>query len=533
MSTLGTCDQPEGATERPGGTTERPITIAVLAMGGEGGGVLADWLVALGEAEGYAAQMTSVPGVAQRTGATIYYIELFKPAHAGERRVPVLAMMPAPGEVDVVIASELMEAGRAVQRELVSVERTTLITSTHRVYSMTEKMAMGDGRVDSGQLLRAVHASARRLVAADFAELARQAGTVISAPLFGALAGAAVLPFSRSAFEATIRASGVGVQASLAAFVTAFERTTAGDRAAAVDQAMSGDPTTMEAATATTREVNAQADPLARLGKDLRGFARRLAQEFPAAVHETLIHGLVRLADYQDTEYASTYLDRLQPLVATAKLEPELLEETARHLALWMSYEDTIRVADLKTRSARFERVAREQRLTGAQLLEIREFMHPRVEEFADTLPAGLGRWLLSSHWLRARLAASTRKGRVVATHSMTGFLMLYLIGGLRRWRRGTLRFANEDALIREWLDTIVGLSRTDWQLALEVARLQRLVKGYGDTHARGTRNYRRILQRLPQLQSQANAAARVRELTHAALADETGVSLDQLLTTH
>ena len=49
----------------------RPIGIAILAMGGEGGGVLADWIVDMAEHEGYPAQSTSVPGVAQRTGTTI------------------------------------------------------------------------------------------------------------------------------------------------------------------------------------------------------------------------------------------------------------------------------------------------------------------------------------------------------------------------------------------------------------------------------------------------------------------------------
>ena len=58
-------------------TTQQPIKIAILAMGGEGGGVLADWIVDMGEANGWYAQTTSVPGVAQRTGATIYYVELF------------------------------------------------------------------------------------------------------------------------------------------------------------------------------------------------------------------------------------------------------------------------------------------------------------------------------------------------------------------------------------------------------------------------------------------------------------------------
>src|ERR1035438_5846568 len=122
-----------------GDSRPRAITIAVLAMGGEGGGVLADWIVDVAERASYHAQTTSVPGVAQRTGATIYYIELFPETGIGSAgRLPVLALMPVPGELDIVVASELMEAGRAIQRGLVTPDRTALITSTHRVFSMTE-----------------------------------------------------------------------------------------------------------------------------------------------------------------------------------------------------------------------------------------------------------------------------------------------------------------------------------------------------------------------------------------------------------
>ena len=180
----------------------RAISVAVMAMGGEGGGVLADWLVDLAEHEGWIAQATSVPGVAQRTGATIYYIELF-PGDAARQAgaEPVLALMPTPGEVDVVIASELMEAGRAVQRGLVTPARTTFIASTHRVYSMTEKTAMGDGRVDADRLMRAAASAARRFVAADFGSLADAAGSVIGAALFGALAGTGALPLAALAAD--------------------------------------------------------------------------------------------------------------------------------------------------------------------------------------------------------------------------------------------------------------------------------------------------------------------------------------------
>src|SRR5699024_9479581 len=206
----------------------KPIKIAILAMGGEGGGVLANWIVALGEHNGYIAQTTSVPGVAQRTGATIYYVELFPKAQVPEGKEPVLALMPMPGDVDIVLASELMEAGRAVQRGLITPDRTTLVASTHRVYSMTEKMAMGDGRVDSEKLIGRTRSAAKRAIFFNMEQAAAESGSVISAVLFGALAATGTLPFNREQFEATIERGGVGVKASLKAFDLAYRRAESG-----------------------------------------------------------------------------------------------------------------------------------------------------------------------------------------------------------------------------------------------------------------------------------------------------------------
>ncbi len=504
--------------------TERPITIAILAMGGEGGGVLADWLADLAKASGYQSQITSVPGVAQRTGATIYYLELFAAQATSVTRQPVLALMPAPGEVDIVIASELMEAGRAVQRGLVSSDRTTLIASTHRVYSMTEKTAMGDGRVDSAQLMLAIQAAAQRLVCADFAQTAREFSTVISAPLFGALAASGALPFERAAFEQTITRSGVGVKASLAAFGAAYV-------AAQTLSAQSFSAQTFSAQTAA-----ASVDPLARLGPRLAHLSPNIRSEFDPAAHDILGHAVLRLADYQDVAYAEDYLQRLQKIavlerrLGQGRVGAELLCETARHLALWMSYEDTIRVADLKTRSGRFTRVASEQGLQSDQLLQIREFLHPRVEEIADTLPVSWGRALLGSARLRGALAPFTRKGRLVQTHSIRGYLMLYGIAALRRWRRSTLRYSVEHQHIATWLRSIETLAKDDYALAVELAKTQRLVKGYGDTHARGLSNYLKILAYLPQLGQRDQSAGQLRQLTEIALSDESGGKLTEAL---
>src|SRR5690606_8958464 len=143
----------------------RPFSIAVAALGGQGGGVLAQWIVDLAEANKYRAQYTSVPGVAQRTGATIYFVELFpEDAVKAAGKAPVLALMPAPGDVDIVIAAELMEAGRAIARGFVSPDFTTLIASDHRVYAISEKEIMGDGRGDEDMVRDAAKKAAKSLV---------------------------------------------------------------------------------------------------------------------------------------------------------------------------------------------------------------------------------------------------------------------------------------------------------------------------------------------------------------------------------
>ncbi len=205
---------------RRGDNTADVIKLAILAVGGQGGGVVSSWLVDLAESNGYDVQSTSVPGVAQRTGATIYYVEMVPRTD----RIPILSLMPAVGDVDIVLAAELMEAGRAIQRGFVTPGRTTLIASSHRALAVSEKSAPGSGILSSEPIMQAAREASLRFLSADLDSLAIANGSVISASLFGALAGAEVLPFPRSAFEDTIRRSGKGVNASLKAFAAGYRR---------------------------------------------------------------------------------------------------------------------------------------------------------------------------------------------------------------------------------------------------------------------------------------------------------------------
>jgi indolepyruvate ferredoxin oxidoreductase beta subunit len=514
----------------------RPITMAILAMGGEGGGVLSDWIVALSEHNGWFAQSTSVPGVAQRTGATIYYVELFPREDSPNPRYPVLSTMPTPGEVDIVVASELMEAGRAIQRGFCTPDRSVLIASTSRTYAMPERTAMGDGRIDSQGIIDAALGASKSFWRGDFARIADETGSVISAVLFGAIAASGTLPFGREQFEDAIRSGGKGVESSLRAFSEGFRvaaasqrpviELTLGSRPAEVEEAIAAEVAqTAEIALATT-------DPAALVGGRLTQQAQRILG-FPTASRHMLVNGIKRTAEYQDVKYADQYLDRIASVSAfetDADGDARLTTETARFTALWMTYEDTIRVAFHKTRGRRFDRVGQEARVADEQMMQVREYLHPQVEEITDTLPTGLGRWVLNSKAANKVIHRFTHKGIKLQTTSVWGYTLLYTMSRCRPIRRRSLRFDLEQARIDTWLTTVREYAATNYHLACEIVECQQLVKGYGETHARGMHNFNEIMRVLPLISTRGDAAQQVALLRKAGLADEHGAQLAAMI---
>jgi len=243
-----------------------------------------------------------------------------------------------------------------------------------------------------------------------------------------------------------------------------------------------------------------------------------------------VLEGVRRTLDYQDPGYADLYLERVERFARldTQQRAPEagsLTQAVARSLALWMTFEDTIRVADLKTRADRFARVRTEIGVGPGQLFGITEFLRPGVAEIAGTLPAALGSWVLRSPRLTRRLNRYTG-GRQVRATTVSGFLLLRTVAGLRRWRRATWRFRQEDARIEAWLAAIERHAATRYALAVEFARTQRLLKGYGETHERGWRNFCALAEQLEFLAARPDGALLLARLQEAALADEEGTTL-------
>ncbi|MAU96122.1 MAG: indolepyruvate oxidoreductase subunit B [Fulvimarina sp.] len=523
---------------------DRILRVAILAVGGQGGGVLTNWVVDVAERNGYRAQSTSVAGVAQRTGATIYYVEMCP----DRGRQPVFSLSPSPGDVDVMIAAELMEAGRAIIRGFVTPNRTTLIASSHRIAAVSEKIAPGDGRASSHEVEIAAQKAAKTFIGFDMEKMAVEAGSVISSSLFGALAGAGVLPFPRESFEATIRESGRGVEASLRAFALACDeaaRRQGGDKmgapqpprvehASAAPLPLGGQPESEDSRTdgpAATRAGEPVGDE--RLLAQWRELDRRIAA-LPEVVREMAEPGLRKVVDYQDPAYGAEYLDRLdEALTKDDAAHGFVLSHTAaKYLANAFCYDDVIRVADLKTRSSRSARLRREIGVRDDDVLKVTEYFHPRIEEICGAMPARLGRWIEARPGLATWLDKRVNKGRHIRTDGVFGFGMLWVIGGMRRWRRSLLRHAVEAEHIDRWYRLALGTVARDYDLAVEILKCRRLIKGYSDTHARGLSKFDRVLSALPLLEAQDDAAGWLRRLREAALKDEQGTMLDGALQT-
>jgi indolepyruvate ferredoxin oxidoreductase beta subunit len=423
----------------------------------------------------------------------------------------VLALSPGVGDVDVVIASELLEAGRAIAMGFVTVDRTLLLSSTSRVYLTVEKMQMGDGRHDSERLMKAVAQNAKEHLLFDMEAAARQAGAIVNSVMLGALAASGRLPISVEGFEAAIRNDGKAVESNLRGFRAGL--------AAARDHL----PTPLP------RSVKRQAKPT-------RAELEAEAAALLVAAREFATEGVRRLVAYQDVDYARLYLDRLKPVAeadARANANGKLLAETARHLAVRMSFEDVIRVAEAKIDPARFRRIEGE---IGAkdQPYVITEFLKPGIEELCQVLPPRLARAIVTYSDKRGWLG-TVYFGMELKTTTVWGYLRFWALAKLHRFRPKSWRYAEEQIAIEAWLARVTAAAKLSGDLALEVAECARLIKGYGDTWKRGFANYQTIEARVivPVLEGRMGIAQGIDAIASArtaALLDPEGESLARAL---
>ena len=526
----------------------QPISILLCALGGEGGGVLADWLVDAARHGGLAAQATSIPGVAQRTGATTYYLEIFPTpiSELGGRR-PVFGLNPLPGRLDLLVSSELLETARQISLGLCSPDRTLLISASNRALTTHEKMQMGDGRMDDAVLLQLLQQHSHASHVLDMVALTRQAGTVVSAVMLGCIAASKLLPLRREDFEFAVHEGqakerqSASQQASLRGFALAWDAM----------QAQSTQSKFVDAVLTNTLTIpNVTSEQIAKLSPEL-------AATFPSDMHEMLGLGVARLMDYQGDRYVSLYIQRLREVLASEQRNGTdgactVTKETARWLALWMAFDDIVRVADLKSRASRWQRVRMEVKAKTDDVLKVYDHFKPGVPEFAALLPKVFALPLL--RWDRQRSASGLSPLALpikVGTHSVIGMVMLRALASFKWLRVLGNRYAEEQAMIDAWLKAVVRGAQEDLNLGLALAQCGQLIKGYGTTNERGRDNLLHILRHLAPHDVSVDSSARnaetsrdsqahlqkrinaINDARNAALRDAGGIALDQALRAH
>jgi indolepyruvate ferredoxin oxidoreductase, beta subunit len=465
--------------------------ILILALGGEGGGTLTEWIVEVGLACGWPIQATSIPGVAQRTGATSYYIECLPEVLAPNVKSPPMCLAPLAGDLDLIVSSELLESARAIERGLADKTRTRIISSTTRTLTIEERTGMADSRFESAAIHEALAANTFAVNLFDMTALAKKEGTVVSAVMFGAIAASGVLPLPRAVCEKIITdSSDAGrAQSSIKGFAAGFD--------------------------AVTKNLI-----------DKPSYSHKLG-----SVDETIALGIAKLIDHQDLAYANQYQAIVNGFIKRDTSPFIASQEAARTLALWMAYEDVIRVADLKSRRSRFEQIRADYKAKPGEPVVVRDFLKPGIDEIAAILPPTLANKLLA--WGKRNNRTTFGNGIQLATNSVLGLIAMRFLANLRFLRRRSSRFEQEQALMARWVSAMNESLDRDKSLALAIAELPRLIKGYSDTFARGRDNFVRILETLiePTIRTSTLVpATQVKAAIQAALANPESDQLYQLL---
>ncbi len=445
----------------------RPTCVLVAALGGQGGGVQADWLVTAARLDGLAAQATSIPGVAQRTGATTYYFEVYPQPDLPVR--PVFSIYPAAGAVDLVVSFEPMEAARALSGGYVGRE-TTLITARERIFSTAEKIRPGDGTVSVGPVFDALRRCAGSMSIVDMGKAARGAGCHPNAVMFGAMMASNILPMRLESCRQAIVQSGVAVENNLAGFAAGMN---------------------LPRETPDNRE-----EPAIEFMPAPAGFAGAVAG-LPKVVQPMAGHAMAHLLDYQDEAYAQLYLERLRPVinVDTAARDHRLSVIVGRRLAAWMAFEDVIRVAELKTRPGRLKRIRGELNIADDVPLTVHDYLKPGRDELDGLLPAALVKWLPRRKFGKSGSGVAMK----LKTSGPLGWLVLRSLATLKSWRRSTARYQLEQDMIELWLQQATSVATDDYELACNTAELAIWARGYGDVRERGFDRLSQILKSWPQ----------------------------------
>lgn len=438
------------------------LRVLIGTVGGQGGGVLSDWLIHGLLNAGWDAMSVGLLGMSQRGGTVTYYCEASPEKKPGR----VNSVFAVPGDVNMIIGQELLELGRFLSMGYAAPD-CIIVGNTRRTLATLEKMPAENGIYDSSVIISAAkQLSPDHHYLCDAQEVVASAGLSelsSNALLLGMAVGSPTLQLTAPPFFDAIRSSRVNVEANLKAFEMGFALAKAGNSSTVADEA---------------QQSGKQPDPVVLLAED-RQWHERIERHLAGSAAElvTLLREATSfLADYQDEDYAAEYLKRVEQINRLPGMRPAAVEAFARQAALWMGYEDIPRVAQLKVAPQRLSGLHAEHSRSGTDTVKVTEFLCPDLEQVRGLLPT---RWtyLLDRHFGGGQDKAWAMR---IDTTSVRGYWMLKLLSGLRRWRRHSSRYQEEMQALERWTGYIRSWQARSPELGQLVAEAGRVVKGYG-----------------------------------------------------
>jgi len=470
------------------------IKILIPAVGGQGGGVLTEWLVQAFFLEEHDVQAISLPGLSQRGGSTVYYLEACSKKLSNGRPI-IYSQYPVPGDVDIILAQEFLELGRILELGYGS-DRTIIISSTHRIYSTLEKLPIGSGIYSNQNLEKLAQNFSSNFFGVDVLDLAKKNGMdelSINAMLYGILAASDALPINKDSYLKSIEKVGVAVKSNMEAFNIGWEYIK--NNGSNNEREKLNDPE------ALISEKLDEFDDKHR--EEYQELINSLRDNYPDNLLGVLIEAVHRLIDYQGIWYATKYIKDVDNICQIEKQlrknSSELTEQFAKNLALWMSFEDGIRVADLKINSSRFKRIKEEMMIKSNQVFKVIDYLKPDSAEIYGLLPYTIVAPFVKLSesdffkkiWKRKKPLTFSQKP---VTTTFMGFIRLWFLTKFKRFRPYSYRFVIEHRVIDKYKSSVQKYAKMDYELGLIIARSGKIIKGYGNVRRRSIRDFNRFL---------------------------------------
>jgi hypothetical protein len=248
-----------------------------------------------------------------------------------------------------------------------------------------------------------------------------------------------------------------------------------------------------------------------------------LPDGLPVEANAIVSDAIHLLIDFQSPSYAQLYVDRLNRFIGRQDIDAAMICEIARLMATRMSYEDPIRIAQLKL--AELE--------SGAGCVPSTDIKNFRLDELIGSLPARAAEPVLEAlvlvGWLHKRVAIP------FSTASRWGVRRLRFEAWLKRWRQFSTRFEEERVWVERWLHMIArGLDKQP-RSAAAIVETATMIQGYGDVYRQGLADWHAIIDALVKptfdgLLPLPDIAGAIAEARAAALPDPRQVALKRAI---